>query len=230
MVRLNAVKLVVIIGVLVGFLSESVVGQERSVASYVTPAFFSRIIAQAGTGCEGKNFYKRSTFLAAANSFPKFGHAGLVTRSKREIAAFFAHVTHETAHFCFIREIARGTYCQKGTKYPCVAGRKYYGRGPIQLTWNFNYGACGKSIGVDLLKNPDLVATNAVISFKAALWFWMNNVHSVITSGGGFGRTIRRINGGECGGGNPTAVRNRIKYYKAYCKQLGTTPGPNVSC
>ncbi|KAI3866151.1 hypothetical protein MKX03_008755 [Papaver bracteatum] len=201
-----------------------------SVDSIVTPAFFNRIIAQAGTGCEGKTFYKRSTFLAAAKANPKFGHAGTVTKSKREIAAFFAHVTHETGHFCYVREIARGTYCQSSTKYPCAPGKKYYGRGPIQITWNYNYGACGKAIGENLLKNPDLVATSSTIAFKTAFWFWMNNVHSVITSGGGFGRTIRRINGGECGGGNRPAVNARVKYYKAYCKQIGVTPGPNLYC
>ncbi|RZC64102.1 hypothetical protein C5167_025840 [Papaver somniferum] len=228
MAGLDVLKLVVIVGILVGISSDSAEGQ--SVSSIVTPAFFNRIIAQAGTGCEGKRFYKRSTFLAAARANPKFGHAGSVTRSKREIAAFFAHVTHETGHFCYIREIARGKYCQSSTEYPCAPGKDYYGRGPIQLTWNYNYGACGKAIGVNLLKNPDLVATSATISFKAAFWFWMNNVHSVITSGGGFGRTIRKINGGECGGGNRPAVRARVKYYRAYCKQIGVTPGPNLYC
>ncbi|RZC47635.1 hypothetical protein C5167_040583 [Papaver somniferum] len=224
----DVLKLVVTVGILVGISSDSAEGQ--SVSSIVTPAFFNRIIAQAGTGCEGKRFYKRSTFLAAARANPKFGHAGSVTKSKREIAAFFAHVTHETGHFCYIREIARGKYCQSSTQYPCAPGKDYYGRGPIQLTWNYNYGACGKAISVNLLKNPDLVATSATISFKAAFWFWMNNVHSVITSGGGFGRTIRKINGGECGGGNRPAVRARVKYYRAYCKQIGVTPGPNLYC
>ena len=46
----------------------------------------------------------------------------------------------------------------------------------------------------------------------------------------GFGATIRAINGGECNGGNPTAVKNRINYYKKYCKKFDVTPGPKLSC
>ena len=71
----------------------------------------------------------------------------------------------------------------------------YYGRGPIQLSWNYNYGPAGSSIGFDGLNNPETVATDPIISFRAALWFWMNNVHSIILSGQGFGATIRAING-----------------------------------
>ena len=33
----------------------------------------------------------------------------------------------------------------------------YYGRGYVQLTWYFNYENASKKIGVDFLKNPDLV-------------------------------------------------------------------------
>ncbi|KAI3963063.1 hypothetical protein MKW98_029003 [Papaver atlanticum] len=222
------IKLVMIVGILAGIFSGSVVCQ--SVGSMVTPAFFNRILNQAGSGCKGKTFYKRSAFVKAADSFPKFGHAGSATKSKREIAAFFAHVTRETGHFCYIREIQGGTYCQPSRQNPCAPGKKYYGRGPLQITWNYNYGPCGRDIGVNLLRNPDLAAADAVISFKTALWFWMENVHSVITSDRGFGRTIRRINGGECDGGNPRAVRERVKYYKQYCTQLRVTPGPNLSC
>ncbi|KAJ6740513.1 CHITINASE-RELATED [Salix purpurea] len=58
-------------------------------------------------------------------------------------------------------------------QYPCPAGMQYYGRGPIQLTHNYNYGLAGQAIGVDLINNPDLVATGPVISFKTAIWFWM---------------------------------------------------------
>ena len=41
-----------------------------SVSSVVTEAFFNGIKAQGGNGCEDKNFYTRSAFVSAANSFP----------------------------------------------------------------------------------------------------------------------------------------------------------------
>ena len=136
------------------------------------------------------------------------------------------------ADFCYIEEIDGAThdYCdENNTEYPCVAGQNYYGRGPLQLTWNYNYGAAGKSIGFDGLANPGIVATNAVTSFKTALWFWMTNVHSVI--GQGFGATIRAINGAvECNGGNTPAVNARVQYFRDFCSQLGVSPGDNLTC
>lgn len=62
----------------------------QSVASVVTPKFFNSIKSNS-TGCAGKTFYTRDAFLKAVKAFPQFGN------SKPEIAAFFAHVTHETA-------------------------------------------------------------------------------------------------------------------------------------
>ena len=109
-----------------------------------------------------------------------------------------------------------------------MPGKDYYGRGPIQLSWNYNYGPAGQSIGFDGLNNPEIVANDVVVSFKTTFWFWMNNVHSVI--GQGFGATIRAINGGECGGGNTPAVNARIGYFRDYCNQFDVSPGDNLSC
>ncbi|KAL5731335.1 chitinase [Ranunculus cassubicifolius] len=204
-----------------------------SVADIVTPAFFNSIIDQADAGCAGRGFYSRDSFLEAVSSYPRFGRVGIQDDSKREIAAFFAHVAHESGFFCYIEEINRANtdYCdENNTQYPCVAGKEYYGRGPLQLSWNYNYGAAGRSIGFDGLNAPETVATNPVISFRTALWFWMNNVHSVITSGQGFGLTIRAINGMECDGGNTATVTSRVRYYTDFCNQLGVSPGDNLTC
>ncbi|XP_065010772.1 chitinase 6-like [Musa acuminata AAA Group] len=205
-----------------------------SVADIVTQSFFDGIIGQAQGGCAGKSFYTRDAFLSALGSYTSFGRVGTTDDSKREIAAFFAHVTHETGHFCYIEEIdgASKDYCDETkTQYPCVAGKGYYGRGPIQLSWNFNYGPAGESIGFDGLGAPETVANDVVISFKTALWYWMNNCHSLITSGQGFGATIRAINGAlECDGKNPATVNARVGYYKDYCSQFGVDTGDNLTC
>ena len=71
-------------------------GSGANVASVVTDAFFNGIKNQAPNWCEGKNFYTRSAFLNAVNAYPGFAHGGSEVEGKREIAAFFAHVTHET--------------------------------------------------------------------------------------------------------------------------------------
>lgn len=205
-----------------------------SVAAIITDAFFNGIVDQADSNCAGKGFFTRDVFLNAINSYREFARVGSNEHSKREVAAFFAHASHETGNFCYIEEV-NGTskdYCEeRNTQYPCVAGKGYYGRGPLQLRGNVNYGAAGQNISFDGLKNPEIVATDNLVSFKASLWYWMSNFHNIINSNQGFGATIRAINGAlECDGQNLATVTARVNYYKAYCNQLGVDPGENLGC
>lgn len=51
---------------------------------------------------------------------------------------------------------ARAYVKRRGYKYAKVVnGQVYYGRGLVQLTWDFNYKSMGELLGVDLLNNPD---------------------------------------------------------------------------
>uniref|UniRef100_A0A803MD63 Glycoside hydrolase family 19 catalytic domain-containing protein n=1 Tax=Chenopodium quinoa TaxID=63459 RepID=A0A803MD63_CHEQI len=108
----------------------------------------------------------RNAFLNALNSYPQFGTGGSSDVTKREVAAFFAHVTQETGSFCYIEEIAKSTYCKPSEAWPCNPSKQYYGRGPLQLTWNYNYGAVGRSIGFDGINAPETVANNPVTAFN----------------------------------------------------------------
>ncbi|GLT34921.1 hypothetical protein SLA2020_094090 [Shorea laevis] len=203
----------------------------QSVDSIVTPQFFDGIKNNAAATCAGKSFYTRDAFLSAlSSSFPNFGQLGSADDNKREIAAFFAQVSHETGSFCYTEENDKSnTYCQSSTEYPCAAGKSYYGRGPLQLSWNTNYGAAGKALGLDLLNNPETVSTDPVVSFKTALWYWMTAVRPVV--GQGFGATTRAINGPvECDGKKPDLVQARANLYTSYCTQLGVSPGTNLQC
>ncbi|GLT34923.1 hypothetical protein SLA2020_094110 [Shorea laevis] len=120
----------------------------QSVDSIVTPQFFDSIKNNASATCAGKSFYIRDAFLSALNSFPNFGQLGSADDNKREIAAFFAQISHETGSFCYTEEIDKSnTYCQSSTEYPCAPAKSYYGRGPLQLAWNMNYGAAGEALG-----------------------------------------------------------------------------------
>ncbi|XP_047335913.1 uncharacterized protein LOC124939484 [Impatiens glandulifera] len=202
-------------------------GGGSSLDTIVTQSFFDSIINQAAASCSGKSFYTRSGFLNAAGSFTF--PAGSGDDAKREIAAFFAHVTHETGHFCYIEEIngASQNYCQGPN--PCNPDKKYFGRGPLQLTWNYNYIAAGNSLGFDGLNNPEIVANDPTVSFKASLWFWTNNVQGPFRSGG-FGASIRAINSIECDGKRPDLVEARVGYYTDYCNRFGVSPGDNLRC
>jgi putative chitinase len=53
-------------------------------------------------------------------------------------------------------------------------GWRYRGRGLIQLTGKANYAAAGKTIGLDLVKDPDLLL-QADPATRAALAFWKSN-------------------------------------------------------
>ncbi|KAE8717582.1 Endochitinase PR4 [Hibiscus syriacus] len=197
---LTVVVVVVVVGLLVG----SVSVKAQTVADIVTDEFFNGIIGQSDPGCEGRNFYSRAVFLEALD-------------------------------FCSIEERAgpsfpNSQYCDpNNTQYPCNPNRSYYGRGPIQLSWNFNYGPAGVSIGFDGLNSPETVANDPLVSFKTALWYWVNFVQPVI--GKGFGATTRAIIGAiECDGGNPATVQARINYYFCYIEEIGGPNFPNSQC
>ncbi|RQM26048.1 hypothetical protein B5M09_012121 [Aphanomyces astaci] len=63
-----------------------------------------------------------------------------------------------TATHC--AEINKSTMCQQPPEYPCAAGKQFFGRGPIQLSWNYNYEDFGKAVNLDLVASPELVATD----------------------------------------------------------------------
>ena len=190
----------------------------------------------------GRNgFYTYSALVAAANSFPAFATSGSTDARKREVAAFLANTAHETGNFVYTEEIAKSTMCDTSWGPPgcgCAAGKQYFGRGPIQLSWNGNYCAAGNALGVDLKNNPDLVARDATISWRTGFWFWMTQTgagsmtaHDAMAGDRGFGETIRTINGAlECGGRNPAQVQSRVNNYTKFCSMLGVSPGNNTGC
>lgn len=88
----------------------------------------------------------------------------------RQLAYMLATVYHETAKTMQpIAEIGKGRgreygrhVKQSGKAYPARMPL-YYGRGFVQLTWYENYEKAGKTLGHDLLNDPDL-ALNPVIA------------------------------------------------------------------
>ncbi|MGA5700566.1 glycoside hydrolase family 19 protein [Peterkaempfera bronchialis] len=191
----------------------------------------------------GRNsFYSYSGLTAALGAYPGFATTGSDTVKKQEAAAFLANVSHETGGLVYVVEQNTANYphyCDTGQPYGCPAGQAaYYGRGPIQLSWNFNYKAAGDALGIDLLHNPNLVQTDSAVAWKTALWYWNTQTgpgtmtpHNAIVNGRGFGETIRSINGSlECNGRNPAQVQSRIDAYQRFTQILGTTPGSNLTC
>jgi predicted chitinase len=187
-------------------------------------------------------FYSYSGLTAALSSYPAFANTGSTEVRKREAAAFLANVSHETGGLVYIKEVNEANYphyCDWNQPFGCPAGQAaYYGRGPIQLSWNYNYKAAGDALGIDLLNNPYLVEQNASVAWRTGLWYWNTQTgpgtmtpHNAIVNGHGFGETIRSINGAiECNGGNPAQVQSRINKFTQFTQILGTTTGSNLSC
>ncbi|MDX2731548.1 MULTISPECIES: glycoside hydrolase family 19 protein [Streptomyces] len=208
-----------------------------------TPSGFVVSEAQFNQMFPSRNpFYTYSGLTAALSAYPGFANTGSDTVKRQEAAAFLANVSHETGGLVYVVEQNTANYphyCDTGQPYGCPAGQSaYYGRGPIQLSWNFNYKAAGDALGIDLLGNPYLVEQNASVAWKTGLWYWNTQngpgtmtAHNAMVNGAGFGETIRSINGSlECNGGNPAQVQSRIDRYQAFVQILGTTPGSNLSC
>ncbi|MFC4033780.1 glycoside hydrolase family 19 protein [Streptomyces polygonati] len=188
------------------------------------------------------SFYTYNGLTAALSAYPGFATTGSDTVKKQEAAAFLANVSHETGGLVYIVEQNTANYphyCDTSQSYGCPAGQSaYYGRGPIQLSWNFNYKAAGDALGIDLLHNPNLVQTDPAVAWKTGLWYWDTQSgpgtmtpHNAMVNGAGFGETIRSINGSiECNGGNPAQVQSRVNAYQSFTSILGVPAGSNLSC
>ncbi|MEU9961057.1 glycoside hydrolase family 19 protein [Streptomyces sp. NPDC050982] len=207
------------------------------------PSGFVVTEAQFNQMFPGRNsFYTYSGLTAAMSAYPAFANTGSDTVKKQEAAAFLANVSHETGGLVHIVEQNTANYphyCDWGQPYGCPAGQAaYYGRGPIQLSWNFNYKAAGDALGIDLLNNPWLVQNDAAVAWKTGLWYWNTQNgpgtmtgHNAMVNGAGFGQTIRSINGSlECDGKNPAQVQSRVNNYQRFTSVLGVSPGNNLYC
>ncbi|WIV58633.1 MULTISPECIES: chitinase [Amycolatopsis] len=212
-------------------------------ASAAADASFVVSEAQFGQMFPSRNdFYTYSGLTAALSAYPGFANTGDDTVKKQEAAAFLANVSHETGGLVYIVEQNTANYphyCDASQPYGCPAGQAaYYGRGPIQLSWNFNYKAAGDNLGIDLLNNPYLVERDAAVAWKTGLWYWNTQSgpgtmtpHDAMVNQRGFGETIRSINGSiECNGGNPAQVQSRIDLYTRFAGILGVPTGGNLSC
>ncbi len=199
----------------------------------VTEAQFNKMFPNRSS------FYIYSGLVAALSTYPAFTKTGSDTVRKQEAAAFLANVAHESDNLKAVREYNTANYplyCSHGVGK--CGGKEYYGRGPIQLSWDYNYAAAGTAIKADLLNNPDLVATNAAIAWRTGIWYWMTGTgaagttpHDAIVNGRGFGVTIRAINGAlECDGRRPDQVQSRVNFYRTFTGILGVPTGSNTGC
>jgi putative chitinase len=77
-------------------------------------------------------------------------------------------------------------------------GKRFKGRGPIQITGRDNYQSYGDAIGVDIINDPELAATPEV-GFQLAAEYWTRNDLNRYADRGQFNTVTERINGGQNG-------------------------------
>ena len=129
--------------------------------------------------------------------------------SNLRMAHFIAQIGHETASFLFAEEIADGSAyegrvdlgnTQKGD------GKRFKGRGLIQLTGRANYAAYSKDSGVDYVAKPELVASDPFVAVDVACWFWNKHGINKLADKDDVKAVTKRINGGFNG------LDDRIEY------------------
>lgn len=109
----------------------------------------------------------------------------------------------------------------------------YYGRGPMQLSHDYNYRTASQNIfnnANTLLENPDRVARESKTGWDTAAYFWSANVHASAQT---FGGTLKKINGElECQGGmHGENMWKRCDHYRDILKILMLPlPDRNSDC
>ncbi len=133
--------------------------------------------------------------------------------------------------------------------YQPAPGKCYYGRGPIQLSYFYNYGNFSEFLydNTSLVSNPDLLEQDGELAFLSAIWFWMTpqcpkpSCHQVMQeiynesattyssakmNKKGFLHTVNVINGSvECFAGAWDKAKPvlRSKLYRYYMSLIGFT-------
>lgn len=144
---------------------------------------------------------------------------GNITTRKRA-AAFLAQLGHESGSLRWMEEIASGAAYEGRRDLGNVEpgdGKRYKGRGPIQLTGRLNYRAAGKALGLPLEDNPPMAALPEV-GFRTAVWFWNNRRLNALADQSAFTTITHRINGGTNG------LVDRLRRYRLALKALKAWP------
>lgn len=135
----------------------------------------------------------------------------------RRQAAFLAQIAHESQELTKFEEGSSGAQYEGrrvlGNTQP-GDGRRFKGRGPIQLTGRDNYTRAGRALGLDLVGNPGQAAEPSV-GFRTAGWFWNDKKLNPLADRGDFRTITLRVNGGL------THLAEREAYYAAAKRALG---------
>ena len=132
--------------------------------------------------------------------------------NKTERAMFLAQMAHESGNFRYKEEIHDGSNYEGRSDLgnnQSGDGKRFKGRGYIQLTGRANYKKYGDMVGQDLISNPEL-ASDPNIASSVAFAYWNDRVDRKAARNGDINTVTRNINGGLNG------LQDRKKYFKEY--------------
>lgn len=141
---------------------------------------------------------------------------GIDTARRR--AHFLAQVAHESGELRYTEEIASGAAYEGrldlGNTEP-GDGRRFKGRGLIQLTGRANYRAFGQAVGIDLLSgdNAERVATDPTLAVEVACWYWQARGINALADADDAEAVTRRINGGLNGFTDRLRQLDRARFF-----------------
>lgn len=128
--------------------------------------------------------------------------------------AFIAQIAHESGSLRYKEEIASGAAYEGrrdlGNTQP-GDGKRFKGRGLIQLTGRANYRQCGQALNLPLEQNPELVVEDPYTNAAVAAWFWQTRKINQAVDQGNFKKVTRLINGGLNGYADRFAFWERAK-------------------
>ncbi len=132
-------------------------------------------------------------------------------------AAFLAQLAWESAELKHFEELADGSAYEGradlGNTQP-GDGKRYKGRGPIQLTGRSNYRAAGAALGLDLEGDPELAAAPRV-GFRVAAWYWTSRGLNEVAGRPDFRAVTRKVNGAATDRAPSHHLRRVEIYYRA---------------
>lgn len=145
--------------------------------------------------------------------------------TKKRIAHFMGQVTHECAGFRTTEEFASGA-AYEGRKdlgnIHAGDGKRYKGRGLIQLTGRSNYRKIGEILHLSLEDNPELAA-EPVTSLKIACEYWNTRNINAAADQDDLIKATKLVNGGRNG------LDDRRKYLQKAKTALANIEGIRVA-
>jgi predicted chitinase len=136
---------------------------------------------------------------------------GITTQARAEM--FLPQVLHESCGLRYFEEIASGAAYEGRADLGNTHvgdGRRYKGRGPIQLTGRANYRWAGNILHLALETHPEIAAQHRV-GWRIAALYWKAHGLNQLADRGDFTEITQRINGGQNGAAQRRAYLARVR-------------------